>query len=201
MKSTITCCRILAIILLIGLFLPAKADTVSNFQVYLRNEIVLRESDYRPEVSSLKFLTLGPANAHDTIFVNYSHCTAGASARKIVIWNGEDILFSRSYPDKEVAALMAIPVKDIANLYNRLANNSPVVIRYYDDQVPPDGVILANMRHDNSLPPQAAKQGQSPMQEPVKQQQEQPVLEWAVAALMTLVLLFLVFRKMTRKPA
>lgn len=190
MKSIITCCRIIATMLLTGLALPAKADTTDNFQVYLKNELVLRESDYGPEVSSQKYLVLGASNIHDTIFVNYNHCAAGASDRKIVIWHGDDILFSRSYADKDAASLMAIPVKDITGVYNRLANNGGVVMRYYDDQLHPDGEILAIIHGDNTTPPQPAKQ----------EENDQAVLEWAVAAIMTLVLLFLAFRKITRKP-
>lgn len=185
MKSIVIYCSIVMNVLL---GLSAKADTIDNFQVYLKNEIVLRESDYNTPTASWKVLTLDSSNINDTFLINYDHCAGSVAGRKIVIWNGEDILFSRSFPDYTVP-FMAIPLQELTGLYNIPGNT--LEMRYYDDQVQDDGVLLAAMRVDRSITSRTVKQ----------EQKDQPVLEWAVAAIMILVLLFLVFRKMTKKPA
>lgn len=180
--------------LIIGFALPVRADTTDNFQVYLRGEIKLRESDTRPG-APYKFLVLTPSHFNDTIFVNYNHCSPVVSGRKIVIWYGEDIIFSRTYPDTQNDAMMAVPVKDISFPYGMLKNNTgSMVMFYYDKQLPADGVVLANMLIDKSGIPKPAAQEKYVPKEP----EDASTMEWVLAGLMIIFLAVFIFRKLTK---
>jgi hypothetical protein len=169
-----------------------KADTVDNFQVYLRDKLELTEGNYHPVVSTRKALVLTLADSNETIKVNYSHCIAGAADRKIVIWNGEEILFSRSFPDKQVESMMTLPLKDIAGLYN-LPDNSFLRMYYYDDRSV-DGVLIAEIRMDLPDLPKPLNKSAN------RKSTDQSILEWSVAGGMILVLTFMAYRKLFRKP-
>jgi regulator of extracellular matrix RemA (YlzA/DUF370 family) len=142
---------VLVNILLTSFAMQAKADTIENYQIYLKDEIVIRESDYRnPHSTPVKFLALDQTNFNDFISVNYSHCTAGAGNRKIIIKDKDKILLSKTFPDKEEEALMVIPVKEIYDKLNGEAS-SGLEMYYYDDQLSSGGELLTFL-HANKLP-------------------------------------------------
>ncbi|MBO9565707.1 MAG: hypothetical protein J7621_23225 [Niastella sp.] len=170
----------------------AKADTVDNFQVYLRDKLELTEGNYHPLVSTRKALVLTLADSNETLKVNYSHCIAGAADRKIVIWQGEELLFSRSFPDKQVESTMAIPLKTIIGLYN-LPDNAFLRMYYYDDRSV-DGVLIAEIRMDLPALPK------SMVARANRKSEDQSILEWSIAGGMILVLTFMAYRKLASKP-
>jgi hypothetical protein len=179
--------------LIIGCALTARADTIDNFQVYLKGKIMLRESDIRPG-APYKFLVLTQSHINDTIFVNYSHCSPAVSGRKIVIWHGEDILFSRSYPDQKDGTLMAVPIKDVAGAYNMPDSNGSMVMFYYDKDLSADGVVLANILVDRSEIIPKPKYEKYVPQEP----DGASTMEWVLAGVMIIFSGIMIFRKLTK---
>lgn len=179
--------------MIVACALPARADTTDNFQVYLKGKVMLRESDTQPG-ASYKFLVLTQSHLNDTIFINYNHCPPMVSGRKIVIWHGEDILFSRSYPDKKDGTLMAVPVKDIAGAYSMPDSNGSMVMFYYDKDLPADGVVLANILVDRPEIIPKPRQEKYVPQEP----EDASTMEWVLAGLMIIFLAVFIFRKLTK---
>ena len=180
---------------IIGYALPARADTTDNFQVYLRDYVALRGIDNRPGAPLQKWVMLDPADINDTIYIDYNHYTVENSERRIVIWNSEDeILLSRTFPGKSAGSFMKIPVKDIAAVYNLSANNVPAIMRYYDSQLPGEGVFVAYVLNERSGSSEQAQAGNTTRSVPGGT----AVLEWAVVAGMILVMLIMIYRKLTK---
>ena len=131
-------------LVLFGCRIQAKADTTDNYQIYLNNKIVIRESDYNnPLSSTIKFLILDSTTYNDTIKINYSHCTSGALNRKIIIKDTSGkIIFNRDFPNKNEEVFMIIPVKDILGTQS-VKSNSTLTMYYFDQPLLPHGVILS----------------------------------------------------------
>ncbi len=191
--------QVILYIVFMGVFISlapkAKADTTDNCQIYLRDYVALRGIDNRPGAPLQKWVMLDPTDINDTVYINYNHRTAENAERKIVIWNSEDeILLSRTFPGKSAGSFMRIPVKDIAAVYNLSANNVPAVMRYYDSQLPAEGVFIAYVLNERSGSPEQAQVGNTTRSMP----EGTAVLEWAVAAGMILVMLIMTYRKLTK---
>jgi hypothetical protein len=53
----------------------AKADTVDNYQIHIRNKLVLNEFGYGSSIKKVNLLILKKKNLKDSLSITFNHCT------------------------------------------------------------------------------------------------------------------------------
>jgi hypothetical protein len=141
--------RLFAFVVIVGYSQTVKADTIDNFQVYIRQKLILTEKSFSPLSSKLALLELGRTNYRDTIEIHFTHCTAKASNRIIMLKDDKgNIIMKWNFADRDLIETMKIPILDI---YKNVDNNPhyPLSLHYYDNQLLPTGVLIAGVILDD----------------------------------------------------
>ena len=108
------------------------ADTVDNFQLFIRNKQVLNEAGKGSALKRVNLLIIKKPNLEDSIHLNYHHCTGGTTNRKIkLVDSANTVLYEWSFPDEIDARTMNIPIKE---LYAK-AKMKFLSLYYYDDRI------------------------------------------------------------------
>ena len=86
--------------------LRALADTVDNYQIHLRDKVVVREVGD-------KFLQLDESDRNETIRINYNHCVPYRGDRRLFVKDADGkILWQRLFTGNDGAYQMEVPVTD-----------------------------------------------------------------------------------------
>ena len=124
------------VLFICGLNTNCKADTIDNYQIYIGKTLKLTEASFNPLRSTLPFLKLDSSNYSETIKINFSHCTHGASGRQLKLTDTADkIIIIWEFGDKEQKPIMSIPINEI--LTNAaISSNSSFKLYYVDKEYP-----------------------------------------------------------------
>ena len=124
------------VLFICGLNTNCKADTIDNYQIYIGKTLKLTEASFNPLSSTLPFLKLDSSNYSETININFSHCTHGASGRQLKLTDTADkIIIIWEFGDKEQKPIMSIPINEI--LTNAaISSNSSFKLYYVDKEYP-----------------------------------------------------------------
>ena len=124
------------VLFICGLNTNCKADTIDNYQIYIGKTLKLTEASFNPLRSTLPFLKLDSSNYSETININFSHCTHGASGRQLKLTDTADkIIIIWEFGDKEQKPIMSIPINEI--LTNAaISSNSSFKLYYVDKEYP-----------------------------------------------------------------
>ena len=124
------------VLFIYGLNTNCKADTIDNYQIYIGKTLKLTEASFNPLRSTLPFLKLDSSNYSETININFSHCTHGASGRQLKLTDTADkIIIIWEFGDKEQKPIMSIPINEI--LTNAaISSNSSFKLYYVDKEYP-----------------------------------------------------------------
>ena len=124
------------VLFIYGLNTNCKADTIDNYQIYIGKTLKLTEASFNPLSSTLPFLKLDSSNYSETININFSHCTHGASGRQLKLTDTADkIIIIWEFGDKEQKPIMSIPINEI--LTNAaISSNSSFKLYYVDKEYP-----------------------------------------------------------------
>jgi hypothetical protein len=113
-----------------------KADTVDNFQIYVRNVLRMNEGGFGTAQKGINLLIFTTNNDGDSLSINYNHCVAGATQRRIkLITKSEVVLFEWNFPDKERERFMHIPIRQLLP-YLQIKPDSLLALSYFDDDLP-----------------------------------------------------------------
>ena len=86
--------------------LRALADTVDNYQIHLRDKVVVREVGD-------KFLQLDESDRNETIRINYNRCVPYRGDRRLFVKDVDGkILWQRLFTGNDGAYQMEVPVAD-----------------------------------------------------------------------------------------
>jgi hypothetical protein len=120
----------------VGLFLNCKADTIDNYQIYIGKTLKLTEASFNPLRSTISFLKLDSSNYTETLNINFSHCTYGASGRQLKLTDTADkTIMIWEFGDKEQKPVMSIPISEILK-NTRIKSNSSLRLYYVDKEYP-----------------------------------------------------------------
>ena len=124
------------VLFICGLNTNCKADTIDNYQIYIGKTLKLTEASFNLLSSTLPFLKLDSSNYSETIKINFSHCTHGASGRQLKLTDTADkIIIIWEFGDKEQKPIMSIPINEI--LTNAaISSNSSFKLYYVDKEYP-----------------------------------------------------------------
>lgn len=125
----------LLVLLVVTLVLSStcKADTTDNYQIYIGKILKLAGSEFQVPEQKFSFLKLDTSNYTDTIHINYSHCTAGASSRQIKLTDtAGNTVKVWEFGDKYEQPLMSIRIGDILSHPAIISNGSYKL--YYQDR-------------------------------------------------------------------
>lgn len=122
------------------------ADTIDNYQIYIRKKLMLTEQNASPFSSSINQLEVDSSLAADTIHFYFSHCTIGAVDRKVFLKDRSGkILFQMNFGDKTGRDQdMPIPIKELLLLPDIHTDSSYVL--YYADKEYPEQRLITNLK-------------------------------------------------------
>lgn len=124
---------LILLVAICALSTTCKADTVDNYQIYIGKTLKLAESEFHVPEQKFSFLKLDTSNYTDTIHINYSHCTAGASSRQIKLTDSAgNTVKVWEFGDKYEQPLMSIRIGDILSHPAIISNGSYKL--YYQDR-------------------------------------------------------------------
>ena len=127
---------LIVFIVVCGLNTNCKADTIDNYQIYIGKILKLTEESFNPLRSTLPFLKLDSSNYSETININFSHCTHGASNRQLKITDtAENTIILWQFGDKEQKPLMSIPINEILT-NEKIRKNTSLNLYYVDKEYP-----------------------------------------------------------------
>ena len=132
------------VLFIYGLNTNCKADTIDNYQIYIGKTLKLTEASFNPLSSTLPFLKLDSSNYSETININFSHCTHGASGRQLKLTDTADkIIIIWEFGDKEQKPIMSIPINEI--LTNAAISSNSSFKLYYNDKEYPVWRLLTSV--------------------------------------------------------
>lgn len=119
-----------------GISTTCKADTVDNYQIYIGKTLKLAGSEFQVPEQEFSFLKLDTSNYTDTIHINYSHCTTGASNRQLKLTDkAGNTLKVWEFGDKYEQPLMSIQIGEILS-HPAIINNGSYKLYYQDREYP-----------------------------------------------------------------
>ncbi|MFT3980844.1 MAG: hypothetical protein QM687_10275 [Ferruginibacter sp.] len=131
-KSTII------IVLLLGLHLSCKADTIDNYQLYIKGKLLLNNSGYGSASKERLILSIASSQENDSIILFYHHCTTGSGKRKARLVNASgEAIKQWSFADEAQSSGMPIPVADLSAF-----KNIKELSLYYDDDRSGAGIFI-----------------------------------------------------------
>lgn len=130
-------CRIFFILIAVsGLSTTCKADTVDNYQIYIGKTLKWAGSEFHVPDQKFSFVTLDTSNYSDTIHINYSHCTAGASNRQLKLTDtAGNTVKVWEFGDKYEKPLMSIRIGEILS-HPAIVSNGSYKLYYQDREYP-----------------------------------------------------------------
>ncbi|MBS1511466.1 MAG: hypothetical protein JST86_11535 [Bacteroidetes bacterium] len=103
--------RLLAIILFLSFSAIAKADTVDNYQIYIKKVLVRNESGFPSNVKNKSFIKIDKALCNETLELHFHHCTGYEGKRKVVIADkSSGVLKEFEFTTSDYDAAMLIPI-------------------------------------------------------------------------------------------
>lgn len=127
---------LIALILSVGLSADCKADTIDNYQIYIGKDLKITEASFNPLYSTIPFIKLDSSNFTDTLSINLSHCTNGASGRQLKLTDTSNhTIMLWDFGDKSQKSLMSIPISEIMTA-KRVKNFNSLLLYYVDKEYP-----------------------------------------------------------------
>ncbi|WP_276483360.1 hypothetical protein [Paraflavitalea pollutisoli] len=126
-------------LLLIGTSMTVKADTVDNYQIYLRDSLVGNEQDRGGVV-------LRAAHIDDTLKIIYIHCGMYYGERKLVLKDDHGkVVLQVVYPELQLG-MMVLPVRQIALALQKQPHVG--TLKFFDGYFRENGAWITQIRVD-----------------------------------------------------
>lgn len=121
---------------LIGLSGNALADTIDNYQIHLRDKIVVRETGD-------KLLRLDESNKDDKLQINYNHCSPYHGDRRLFVKDAEgNVIWRQLYMENDTTYQMEVEVADWLSCGSERARPARLL---YVEEGNKDSILLANL--------------------------------------------------------
>jgi hypothetical protein len=138
--------KTLLLFLLLASTLSANADTVDNFQIKIRNKLLLNESGFGSALPTRNLLILKQSDRDDILTITYSHCTRGVDNRKIILKDSSGtVLYVWSFHPESTRPEMGIPISNIIDLIRDRSFFS----LFYSDSLSKEEIFLSLLEIDN----------------------------------------------------
>jgi hypothetical protein len=137
---------VLPLIFILLLSCNAKADTVDNYQIYIKKVLVVNDGGFGSIKKGTILYRIKKKNYVDTFDIYFNHCIMGAHRRRIELRSKQNkITRTWEFPDMEEERIMRIPIKQIKD---QLVSGNDMVLYYFDEQLP-EGRFLMTLQTDN----------------------------------------------------
>jgi len=133
-------------VLLFASTLSANADTVDNFQIKIRNKLLLNESGLGSALPNIKLLILKQSDRNEILTVTYYHCTGGVENRKLILKDSAGtVVYVWNFHPESSRAKMGIPISQII----ALIRDRSLFSLSYSDSFSKDEINLSLLETDN----------------------------------------------------